>query len=43
MFAHRAQWKCFIKFGEVSCGVRLDAAASTAERLTFNTINKATG
>lgn len=43
MAAHRAQWKGFIKFGEVSCGVGLYTAASTAERLTFNTINKATG
>ncbi|MGO7955523.1 non-homologous end joining protein Ku [Rhizobium leguminosarum] len=40
---HRAQWKGFIKFGEVSCGVGLYAAASTSERITFNTINKATG
>ena len=40
---HRAQWKGFMKFGEVSCGVALYTAASTSERLTFNTINKATG
>ncbi|WP_028734704.1 non-homologous end joining protein Ku [Rhizobium leguminosarum] len=40
---HRAQWKGFIKFGEVSCGVGLYTAASTSERITFNTINKATG
>lgn len=40
---HRAQWKGFLKFGEVSCGVALYTAASTSERLTFNTINKATG
>ncbi|MGO7859894.1 Ku protein, partial [Rhizobium ruizarguesonis] len=31
------------KFGEVSCGVALYAAASTSERITFTTINKATG
>jgi DNA end-binding protein Ku len=43
MAAHRAQWKGFVKFGEVSCGVGLYTAASTAERLTFNTINTATG
>ncbi len=43
MAGHRAQWKGFIKFGEVSCGVGLYTAASTAERLTFNTINTATG
>ncbi|MBY3104522.1 Ku protein [Rhizobium laguerreae] len=39
----RAQWKGFLKFGEVSCGVALFTAASTSERITFNTINKATG
>ncbi|TBA09129.1 non-homologous end joining protein Ku [Rhizobium ruizarguesonis] len=39
----RAQWKGFLKFGEVSCGVALYTAASTSERITFNTINKATG
>jgi DNA end-binding protein Ku len=43
MVTHRAQWKGFIKFGEVSCGVGLYTAASTAERLTFNTINTTTG
>ncbi|EPE96319.1 Ku protein [Rhizobium grahamii CCGE 502] len=40
---HRSQWKGFLKFGEVSCGVALYAAASTSERITFNTINKASG
>lgn len=40
---HRAQWKGFLKFGEVSCGVALYTAASTSDRITFNTINKATG
>ncbi|MDP9813688.1 DNA end-binding protein Ku [Rhizobium tibeticum] len=39
----RAQWKGFVKFGEVSCGVALYTAASTSDRVTFNTINKATG
>ncbi|MBY2994226.1 Ku protein [Rhizobium leguminosarum] len=39
----RAQWKGFLKFGQVSCGVALYTAASTSERITFNTINKATG
>ncbi|MGO6944890.1 Ku protein, partial [Rhizobium johnstonii] len=33
----RAQWKGFLKFGEVSCGVALYTAASTSERITFNT------
>ncbi|NWJ27474.1 Ku protein [Rhizobium sp. RM] len=41
--SHRAQWKGFLKFGEVSFGVALYTAASTSERITFNTINKATG
>ncbi|MDR9780936.1 non-homologous end joining protein Ku [Rhizobium redzepovicii] len=40
---HRAQWKGFIKFGEVSCGAALYTAASNSDRITFNTINKATG
>ncbi|MBB5535613.1 Ku protein [Rhizobium giardinii] len=40
---HRAQWKGFIKFGEVTFGVALYTAASTSERISFNTINKATG
>lgn len=39
----RAQWKGFIKFGEVTCGVALYTAASTSDRITFNTINTATG
>ncbi|MBB3545085.1 MULTISPECIES: Ku protein [unclassified Rhizobium] len=40
---HRAQWKGFLKFGEVSCGVALYTAASTSERISFNTINKVSG
>jgi DNA end-binding protein Ku len=43
MAAHRAQWKGFIKFGDVTCGVGLYTAASTSERIAFNTINTATG
>lgn len=43
MAAQRAQWKGFVKFGEVSCGVALYTAASTSERITFNTLNTATG
>jgi DNA end-binding protein Ku len=43
MAGHRAQWKGFLKFGEVSCGVGLYTAASTSERLTFNTVNTLTG
>jgi len=41
--AQRAQWKGFIKFGEVSCGVGLYTAASTSDRISFHTINKKTG
>jgi DNA end-binding protein Ku len=33
----------FLKFGEVSCGVALYTAASTSDRITFNTINTASG
>ncbi|WP_105416395.1 Ku protein [Neorhizobium sp. T25_27] len=43
MAGQRAQWKGFVKFGEVSCGVALYTAASTSDRITFNTINTATG
>jgi DNA end-binding protein Ku len=43
MAGMRAQWKGFIKFGEVTAGVALYTAASTSDRITFNTINKATG
>lgn len=43
MAAHRAQWKGFLKVGEVSCGIALYTAASTSDRISFNTINKATG
>ena len=43
MAAHRAQWKGFLKAGEVSCGIALYTAASTSDRINFNTINKATG
>lgn len=43
MAGHRAQWKGFIKFGEVSCGVGLYTAASTSERIAFHTLNVPTG
>lgn len=43
MAGHRAQWKGFVKFGEVTCGVALYTAASTSDRISFNKINKATG
>lgn len=43
MGSPRANWKGFIKFGEVSCPVALYTAASTSERIAFNTLNRATG
>ena len=41
--AVRAQWKGWLAFAEVSCPVSLYTAASTAERVTFNTLNRKTG
>jgi DNA end-binding protein Ku len=41
--APRANWKGFLKFGEVVCPVALYTAASSAERVVFHTINRATG
>lgn len=41
--APRANWKGFLKVGELSCPVALYTAASTSERIAFHTINKATG
>jgi len=43
MAAARANWKGFIKFGEVICPVALYTAASSSERIAFNTLNRATG
>lgn len=43
MSSPRANWKGFIKFGEVSCAVALYTAASASERIAFNTLNRATG
>ena len=43
MAGHRAQWKGFLKFGEVNCGVGLYTAASTSERIAFHTLNEPTG
>ena len=43
MVASRANWKGFIKFGEVACPVALHTAVSSSERIAFNTINRATG
>jgi DNA end-binding protein Ku len=43
MVAARANWKGFIKFGEVACAVALYTASSSSGRITFNTLNRATG
>ena len=43
MVAARANWKGFIKFGEVAVAVALYTAASSSERIAFNTLNRATG
>jgi DNA end-binding protein Ku len=43
MVAPRANWRGYIKFGQVSCPVALYTAASTSERVTFNTLNRETG
>jgi DNA end-binding protein Ku len=41
--ASRASWKGTLKIGELICPVALYAAASTSERISFHTINRATG
>lgn len=41
--APRANWKGFIKVGELTCPVALYTAASTADRIAFHTINRSTG
>ncbi|MEA1648733.1 Ku protein [Nitrospirillum sp. BR 11164] len=41
--APRANWKGFLKIGEVSCPVALYTAASASERIAFHTVNRATG
>jgi DNA end-binding protein Ku len=43
MVAARANWKGFIKFGEVAVAVALYTATSSSERIAFNTLNRATG
>jgi DNA end-binding protein Ku len=43
MAGPRANWKGYIKFGEVSCPVALYTAASSSERIAFNTLNRRTG
>lgn len=41
--APRAIWKGVLKVAEVTCPVALYTAASTAERISFHTINRKTG
>lgn len=41
--APRAQWKGYLKIGEVTCPVALYTAASEAERVAFHTLNRSTG
>ncbi|HEY1737027.1 MAG TPA: Ku protein [Methylovirgula sp.] len=41
--APRANWKGFLKLGEVTCPVALYTAVSTSERIAFHTINRDTG
>ncbi|MBB6253000.1 Ku protein [Nitrospirillum iridis] len=41
--AAKANWKGFLKIGEVSCPVALYTAASASERIAFHTVNRATG
>lgn len=39
----RAQWKGFLSFGGVSCAVSLYTASSASDRISFATVNRATG
>jgi DNA end-binding protein Ku len=41
--APRANWKGFLKIGELSCPVALYTAASQSERIAFHTLNRKTG
>jgi DNA end-binding protein Ku len=43
MVTARANWKGFIKFGEVAAAVALYTAASSSERVALHTLNRATG
>ncbi|MFN3673246.1 MAG: Ku protein [Bosea sp. (in: a-proteobacteria)] len=39
----RANWKGVLAFGELTCPVALYTGASTSDRISFHTINRATG
>lgn len=41
--APRANWKGFLKVGEVVCPIALFTAASTSDRIAFHTLNRETG
>ena len=41
--APRAQWKGFLRVGEVGCAVSLYTAATTSERISLNILNRDTG
>lgn len=41
--APRAIWKGYLKIDELTCPVALHSAASTAERISFHTLNRETG
>ena len=41
--APRANWKGFLKVGEVTCPVGLYTAASTSDRIAFHTLHRDTG
>lgn len=41
--APRANWKGYIKLGEINCAVALYTAASTSERMSFHLLNRKTG
>lgn len=43
MVLARANWKGFIKFGEIAFAVGLYSATSSSERVAFNMLNRATG
>ncbi|MEP7452251.1 Ku protein [Phyllobacterium sp. SB3] len=41
--APRANWKGYLKVGELTCPVALYTAASTSDRIAFHTLNRVTG
>lgn len=41
--SRRANWKGFLRIGDLACPVALHSASSTSDRIAFHTINRATG